>query len=277
MEQIPFQKSKFNLIMRKFTKYFNIVYILFILLITQTGCVSNARLTNFKNLNDTSFSLVNNNFQSTIQKGDILYIGVTSLNPLEASAFNSNNNIIMQNGGMNNMAVNTTPGQLISEDGMISLPYIGHVLAKGKTTTQLSQEIVKLVTPFLKDPIVSVRFMNFKITVLGEVNRPGVINVTNERISVLEAIGSAGDFTAFSKRNNILLIRDSAGLQVFKRFSLEDKSIFSKPYYFLQPNDVIYIEPNNVKSFSTSNIPIVLPTIISALSFLVLIINQLNK
>jgi polysaccharide export outer membrane protein len=263
--------------MRKFTKYFNIVYILFILLITQTGCVSNARLTNFKNLNDTSFNLVNNNFQSTIQKGDILYIGVTSLNPLEASAFNSNNNIIMQNGLVGNMAVNTTPGQLITEDGMISLPYIGHLLAKGKTTTQLSQEIVRLVTPFLKDPIVSVRFMNFKVTVLGEVNRPGVINVTNERISVLEAIGSAGDFTAFSKRNNILLIRDSAGLQVFKRFSLEDKSIFSKPYYFLQPNDVIYIEPNNVKSFSTSNIPIVLPTIISALSFLVLIINQLNK
>jgi polysaccharide export outer membrane protein len=263
--------------MKKFTKYFNIVYILFILLFTQSGCVSNARLTNFKNLNDTSFSLINNNFQSTIQKGDILYIGVTSSNPLEASAFNSNNTIIAQNGGINVMPLNTTPGQLITEDGTIALPYIGHVFAKGKTTTQLSQDIVNLVTPFLKDPIVSVRFMNFKVTVLGEVNRPGVINVTNERISVLEAIGSAGDFTAFSKRNNILLIRDSAGLQVFKRFSLEDKSIFSKSFYFLQPNDVIYIEPNNVKSFSTSNIPIVLPTIISALSFLVLIINQLNK
>jgi polysaccharide export outer membrane protein len=263
--------------MRKFTKYFNIIYILFILLITQTGCVSNARLTNFKNLNDTSFSLVNNNFQSTIQKGDILYIGVTSLNPLEASAFNSSNNFIVQNGGINNMAANTTPGQLITEDGMISLPYVGQVLAKGKTTKELSKDIVSLITPFLKDPIVSVRFLNFKVTVLGEVNRPGVINVTNERISVLEAIGSAGDLNAFSKRNNILLIRDSAGMQVFKRFSLEDNSIFLKPYYFLQPNDVLYIETNSVKSFSTSNIPIVLPTIISALSFLVLIINQLNK
>jgi polysaccharide export outer membrane protein len=259
--------------MRNFTRY---IYIIYILLITQTGCVSNARLTNFKNLNDTSFSLVNNNFQSTIQKGDILYIGVTSLNPLEASAFNSNNNII-QNVGVFNMPFNTTPGQLITEDGMILLPYIGHVLAKGKTTSQLSQEIVKLITPFLKDPIVSVRFMNFKITVLGEVNRPGVINVTNERISVLEAIGSAGDLTAFSKRNNVLLIRDSAGRQVFKRFSLEDNSIFLKTYYFLQPNDVIYIETNNIKSFATGNVPIVLPSIISALSFLVLIINQINK
>ena len=262
--------------MRKFTKYFNISFILYILLFTQSGCVSNARLTNFKNLNDTSFSLVNNNFQSTIQKGDILYIGVTSLNPLEASAFNSNNNIITQNGVVGNMAVNTTPGQLITEEGMISLPYIGHVLAKGKTTTQLSQEIVRLVTPFLKDPIVSVRFMNFKVTVLGEVNRPGVINVTNERISVLEAIGNAGDLTAFSKRNNILLIRDSAGMQVFKRFSLEDNSIFLKPFYFLQPNDVLYIETNNIKNFSTGNVPIVLPSIISALSFLVLIINQFS-
>jgi len=263
--------------MRKFTNSFNIVYILFILLITQIGCVSNARLTNFKNLNDTSFSLVNNNFQSTIQKGDILYIGVTSLNPLEASAFNSNNNFIIPNGGINNMPVNTTPGQLISDDGMVKLPYIGNLLAKGKTTTQLSQDIASLITPYLKNPIVSVRFMNFKVTVLGEVNRPGVINVTNERISVLEAIGSAGDLNAFSKRNNILLIRDSAGMQVFKRFSLEDKSIFSKPYYFLQPNDVLYIETNSVKSFSTSNIPIVLPSIISSLSFLVLIINQINK
>jgi polysaccharide export outer membrane protein len=263
--------------MKKITRYFNILYIFFILLITQTGCVSNARLTNFKNLNDTSFSLVNNNFQSTIQKGDILYIGVTSLNPMEASSFNSNNNFIIQNGGMINMPINTTPGQLITEDGMITLPYIGHVLAMGKTTSQLSQEIVRLVTPFLKDPIVSVRFMNFKVTVLGEVNRPGVINVTNERISVLEAIGSAGDLTAFSKRNNILLIRDSAGMQVFKRFSLEDKSIFFKPFYFLQPNDVLYIETNSVKSLSTSNIPIVLPSIISSLSFLVLILNQINK
>ncbi len=263
--------------MKKITRYFNILYIFFIFLITQTGCVSNARLTNFKDLNDTSFSLVNNNFQSTIQKGDILYIGVTSLNPLEASAFNSSNNFIVQNGGITNMAANTTPGQLITEDGMISLPYVGQVLAKGKTTKELSKDIVSLITPFLKDPIVSVRFMNFKVTVLGEVNRPGVINVTNERISVLEAIGSAGDLTAFSKRNNILLIRDSAGMQVFKRFSLEDKSIFSKPYYFLQPNDVLYIETNNVKSFSTSNIPIVLPSIISSLSFLVLILNQINK
>jgi polysaccharide export outer membrane protein len=263
--------------MKKSIKHLNIFIILLILFITQIGCVSNSRLTNFKNLNDTSFSLVNNNFQSTIQKGDILYIGVTSLNPLEASAFNSSNNFIVQNGGMSNMAVNTTPGQLITADGMISLPYIGQVLAKGKTTTQLSQEIVKLITPFLKDPIVSVRFLNFKVTVLGEVNRPGVINVTNERISVLEAIGSAGDLTAFSKRNNILLIRDSSGMQVFKRFSLEDKSIFIKSYYFLQPNDVLYIEPNSVRSLSTSNLPIFLPSIISSLSFLVLILNQINK
>jgi polysaccharide export outer membrane protein len=263
--------------MRKFSKFFNIICTLFILLITQIGCVSNARLTNFKNLNDTSFSLVNNNFQSTIQKGDILYIGVTSLNPLEASAFNSINSIIVQNGGINNMPLNTTPGQLISDDGTVKLPYVGNLLARGKTTTQLSKEIALLISPYLKDPIITVRFMNFKVTVLGEVNRPGVINVTNERISVLEAIGSAGDLTAFSKRNNILLIRDSAGMQVFKRFSLEDKTIFFKPYYFLQPNDVLYVETNSVKSLSTSNIPILLPSIISALSFLVLIINQINK
>jgi polysaccharide export outer membrane protein len=262
--------------MTKYLKYFNVYLLAFIILMIQTGCVSNARLTSFQNLKDTSFNLINNNFQSTIQNGDILYIGVTSANPMEASAFNSSNNIV-QSAGIGNMALNTTPGQLITDDGMIKLPYIGNLLAKGKTTTQLSNDITKLIIPFLKDPIVSVRFMNFKVTVLGEVNRPGVINVTNERISVLEAIGSAGDLTAYSKRNNILLIRDSSGTQVFKRFSLEDKSIFFKSYYFLQSNDVLYIETNSVKSFSTSNIPIVLPSVISSLSFLILIINQLNK
>jgi polysaccharide export outer membrane protein len=119
--------------------------------------------------------------------------------------------------------------------------------------------------------------MNFKVTILGEVARPGVINVNNERITILEALGQAGDLTAYSKRENLLIIRDSAGIQQTHRLNMTDKSLFSKPYYFLKPNDVIYVEANSVKSINTSGVPTVLPLILSTLSFLIIITNQFEQ
>ena len=252
---------------------------LYILLITiafsQSSCVSNKRLTYFNGLNDSSFYLAAKTFEPTIQKGDILYIGVTSLNPIEASVFNSINSIVTQNGGgVAIMPVNTIPGQLITDEGVIKLPTVGNISALGKTTSQLSKDIETAINPYLKDPLVTVRFMNFKVTILGEVTRPGVINVNNERITILEALGQAGDLTAFSKRENLLLIRDSAGIQQANRFNMTDKSLFEKPYYYLKPNDVIYVEANSVKSINTSGVPTVLPLILSTLSFLIIITNQ---
>ena len=257
-------------------KYFIYAFLTLIIVSTQTSCVSNKHLTYFKGLNDTSFNLASNNFEPTIQKGDILYIGVTSANPVEASVFNSANSIASAGGGVNEMQVNTTPGQLITEDGNIKLPQIGEIKAVGKTTKQLSNEVQMAIAPFLKDPIVTIRYMNFRVTVLGEVAKPGVINVTNERISVLEALGQAGDLTPYSKRENILFIRDSAGVQQTHRFNMLDKSIFSKPYYFMKPNDLIYVEANNVKGINTGIVPTILPLALSTMSLLVIIVNQIK-
>lgn len=255
-----------------------ILYLFFLVLIafTQTSCVSNKRLTYFRGLNDTSFNLATNNFEPTIQKGDILYIGVTSANPIEAGIFNSSNSVTSPGGGVAAMQVNTTPGQLITEDGNIKLPQVGEIYAIGKTTKQLATEIQNAIIPYLKDPLVTIRYMNFRVTVLGEVSRPGVINVTNERISVLEALGQAGDLTPYSKRENILIIRDSAGLQQAHRFNMLDKSIFSKPYYFMKPNDLLYVEANNVKGINTGIIPTILPLALSTMSLLVIIANQIK-
>lgn len=254
--------------------YINIILLLLIVF-TQTSCVSNKHLTYFRGLNDTSFNLATNNFEPTIQKGDILYIGVTSANPAEASVFNSSNSIV-QSGAVNSMQLNTTPGQLITEDGNIKLPQIGEIKALGKTTKQLATEVQTAISLYLKDPLVTVRYMNFRVTVLGEVAKPGVINVTNERISVLEALGQAGDLTPYSKRENILIIRDSAGVQQAHRFNMLDKSIFSKPYYFMKPNDLIYVEANNVKGINTGIVPTILPLALSTMSLLVIIANQIK-
>jgi polysaccharide export outer membrane protein len=250
--------------------------VLFLIAFSQTACVSNKRLTYFNGLNDSTFHLVAKTFEPTIQKGDILYIGVTSANPVESAVFNSVNSIVSQSGGVSTLPVSTTPGQLITDEGVIKLPTIGNIHALGKTTRQLSKDIEASISPYLKDPLVTVRFMNFKVTILGEVARPGVININNERITILEALGQAGDLTAYSKRENILLIRDSAGIQQTHRFNMTDKSLFAKPYYFLKPNDVIYVEANSVKSISTSLVPTVLPLILSTLSFLIIITNLLK-
>jgi polysaccharide export outer membrane protein len=254
------------------------LYILLILIaFSQSSCVSNKRLTYFNGLNDSSFYLAAKTFEPTIQKGDILYIGVTSANPVEASVFNSINSIVTQNGGVAIMPANTIPGQLITDEGVIKLPTVGNISALGKTTRQLSKDIEAAINPYLKDPLVTVRFMNFKVTILGEVARPGVINVNNERITILEALGQAGDLTAYSKREKLLLIRDSAGTQQTHRFNMTDQSLFAKPYYFLKPNDVIYVEANSVKSINTSGVPTVLPLILSTLSFLIIITNQFEQ
>ncbi len=253
----------------------NLYFLPFLFLFILNSCVSNKRLTYFNGLKDSSFILAVTNFEPTIQKGDILYIGVTCSNPQEAAVFNSVNSVLSPS-GITAMQVTTTPGQLISSDGKITLPQIGEIFAIGKTTKQLANEIQLAVTPYLKDPLVTIKFLNFKITVLGEVAKPGVINVSNERITILEALGQSGDLTPYANRENLLIIRDSAGFQQSHRFSLLDHSLFSKSFYFLKPNDVIYIEANNIKGINTGIIPTVLPLALSILSLFFLITNQIK-
>jgi polysaccharide biosynthesis/export protein len=133
------------------------------------------------------------------------------------------------------------------------------------------------LVPYLKDPAVTVRFMNYKITVLGEVARPATLTVPNERVTVLEALGLAGDLTPFGNRKNVLVIRDSAGLQQVKRLNLLDNSLFKSPFYYLQPNDVVYVEPNSTRVLQSTNTPILLPSIISGISLLVVLVSQISK
>ena len=100
---------------------------------------------------------------------------------------------------------------------------------------------------YLKDPVVNIRFLNLKVSVLGEVFKPGTIRLTNKRLTIFEAIGMAGDMTPYSNRSNIVIIREKNGQRMIKRLNLQSSSIFKSPFYYLQQNDVVYIEPNKTK------------------------------
>lgn len=129
----------------------------------------------------------------------------------------------------------------------------------------------------LFDPIVTARFLNFRVTVLGEVNRPGVVYAPNEQISILEAIGQAGDLTIYGLRDNIILIRQEGPDKLVKRLSLNSSALLQSPYFFLKSNDVIYVEPGKAKVASTDRTTQLLPIIFSGISVVVIVLNSLLK
>ena len=127
----------------------------------------------------------------------------------------------------------------------------------------------------LIDPIVNVRYLNFRVTVLGEVAHPTVVSVPSEKISILEALGLAGDLTIYARRDNVLLIREENGNKTIRRINLNSSEILASPYYYLKSNDILYAEPNKAKVASTTRTNFLLPVIFSGLSFVVIVLDRL--
>jgi polysaccharide export outer membrane protein len=215
-----------------------------------------------------------------IQTNDLLNITVTSLNPEASMVFNSPN-ITMP---VTSSSTGTTPtsgygtpqlmGYLVSTDGTIKFPVIGSVKVAGLTKRQLENLLADTLSArkLLVDPIVTARFLNFRVTVLGEVGRPTTLNVANERISILEALGLAGDLTIYARRDNVVLIREEGDKKIIKRINLNNNDILYSPYYYLKTNDIVYVEPRKEKIQSTSRTQQLLPIILSAASLLAIIV-----
>ena len=243
------------------------------------SCEMNRQLAYFSSNRDTTLVVNQKDFEPIIQTGDILFIAVTSLDPASSAVFNfsisgTSNGPGM---GMTQLPQNTTLGILVNTDGSIDMPKIGKVMVQGKTKQQVREFLTTALMPYLKEPVVTVRFMNYRVTVLGEVNRPGTIPILNERVSILEALGLAGDLSMYGNRNNILLIHERNGVKETKRLTLQDYSIFSSPYYYLQSNDIIYVEPNKAKAYISSPAAVLLPAFTTSISLLVLVINSFVK
>jgi polysaccharide export outer membrane protein len=161
---------------------------------------------------------------------------------------------------------------LIAKDGSIDYPQLGQLELAGLTRLQAQELLKNKLKPFLVNPIVNLRLLNFKVTVLGEVKRPGTYDVQNERITVLEALGLAGDLTVYGTRQNVLVVREAGIGKTYERIDLTSSKLFDSPIYYLQQNDVVYIEPNQPKVNSSTNSS-TNGIIISAVSLLLTIIS----
>ncbi len=133
---------------------------------------------------------------------------------------------------------------LIDVDGNIDYPVLGKIKLLGLTVEEAKELLKEKLEIYLKDPIVNIRILNFEITVLGEVNRPGTYPITGERVSLLKALGMAGDLTIKGRRDNILIVRDFNGEKTYTRLDITSKEVFNSPVYFLTQNDVVYVSPN---------------------------------
>jgi polysaccharide export outer membrane protein len=238
-----------------------------------SSCTTSKQIAYFENVADTSFA-GRPAKELVIQPNDILSITISSLNKEASEIFNTVNNAVS---APNQPLVG---GYLVSTEGNIQLPVLGTIKAAGLTKAQLKDVITNSILDkkLLIDPLVSIRQINFRVTVLGEVGHPATIPVPSEKISMLEAIGLAGDLTIFGKRENVLLIREeSNGKKQLRRVNLASKNFFLSPYYYLQPNDVIYVEPSRAKISSASLTKQWVPVIISSISIISLLIYRLNR
>lgn len=238
----------------------------------------------FNNVRDTLFKGTGYNVESVIRTNDLLNITVSSLNQEASALFNaplSSQSLQTPNSNPNNSSSVSAPGlangYLVANDGTIQFPVLGNVKAAGLTKNQLKANITKELVDrkLLVDPIVNIRFTNFRVTVLGEVARPTVVNVPSEKISILEAIGLAGDLTIYAKRDNVVLIREEEGNKIVKRLNLNSTEIFTSPYYYLKSNDIIYAEPNENKISQTSETRQYLPIVISGLTLVVIFLDRI--
>ncbi len=246
-----------------------------------TACVSTKELAYFQDgAGPETAATTAARYTPTIQPGDLLAVQVNSLNAEASSFFNPYTAItVADRGGQSMQATPTTPlpaqnGYLVDNDGTIELPMLGKVTVTGRTTAEVRDNLRQKLSEYLKEPTVNVRNLNFRISVMGEVSRPSLFTIPNERITLLEALSLAGDVTIYGRRENVLVIREENGQRTFGRIDLTNRDVFQSPYYFLHPNDVVYVEPGRAKAATVDRTNQLLPVALSALSFVAIIFSR---
>lgn len=210
-------------------------------LFLQTSCVSPKEVVYLQEVS-TQGSALQGNYRTRIQKDDLLSISVSCRQPELTAPFAS------AEMGSSNGTSPRRQGYLVNSQGNIVLPVIGTVRAAGKTCSQLGLDIATALkqADYIQDASVNVQILNFKFSVLGEVNKPGVHCVDGERVTILEAISQAGDLTIDGNRE-VVLVRETDGKREVAKVDLRSKDLFRSPYYYIQQNDVIYVSPSDRK------------------------------
>jgi polysaccharide biosynthesis/export protein len=204
-----------------------------------TGCVSHSELLNF-NEGEFVTTPIPSAPAMIIQVDDLLSISVRTLDEQASAPFNlevDGGNMAVMGGGR------PIIGYLVDNEGYLDIPVIGRIQAAGLTVNQLKAQLDEALKTYLIDPVINIRFINFRITLVGEVRSPGNYVMPNERVTILDAIGLAGDLTSYANRANILIVREQNGQREYGYVNIHDKAIFQSPYFYLRQNDYIYVEP----------------------------------
>jgi len=249
-----------------------------------TGCVTQKQMTYLREVNEHSADSINKTFHAVseivIKPGDALTIYISALDKeaiepynLPAVAYSTPNSTSL-----------TTVGQLqsfrVNEEGDVELPVLGKLHVEGLKRDEVAALIKKALETQVVDPLVQVNMVGAKATIMGEVAKPGQVEITNGRLTLLDALAAAGDLTPYGRRDNVLVTREQDGKLEFARINLNSQDIFASPYYYLQQNDVVYVSPNKVRALSSTNMSLwfgMVSSVASAATVIVTVINVSRK
>jgi polysaccharide biosynthesis/export protein len=243
-----------------------------------TSCSTGKRVTYFQDIPDTLAQPLVKKYppfvEPRIKTGDILSISITTIDAAAGAGAMSS----QQAGGTSGV-----PTYLVDKTGNVDLPVVGRMSVANMTTSEVKESLYQKAGKYYVNPIINVRFANFSVTVLGDVLRPGTYPVANEKVSVLDAIGMAGDIAITGRRDNVLLIREENGQKIFVRLNLNTADIIQSPYFYLRSGDVLHVEPIKAKvGMATTDVSKerYIPYLVSGLSLLLSMANiiiQLNR
>lgn len=258
----------------KYIQYL-IVFLAFAFLFS---CSPKRNLVYFSDLSDTTAytSQILNDIEPKIRVDDILGISVSTLNIESNALFNQGVASTLSTDNLGNLRNTNNDGYLVDKNGYINYPVIGKIHVAGLSKEAAITVMTNKIAEHVKDPIVNIRFLNFRISVIGEVLRPGSFIVPNEKINVLEGLGLAGDMTAFGRRENVLIIREVEGKRTMARLNLNEQSALNSPFFYLQQNDVVYVEPDKYKERSTRDSYKVVSLILSGLSVISILATRIR-
>ena len=260
--------------MNNITKYTRIITGSLLIIVLLSSCGSYKNIPYYQDLNRTGLTNteVENYVPLTIQKADILGINVSSKNPESSILFNYRVN----GNGADSAPDNPVTGFLVDDNGEIHLPLVGDMKVLGLTTAQLRTQLNAKMLTFYKEAVVSIRVLNFKVAVSGDVQRPGIFTIQNERVTVTQALTLAGDLNITAIRN-IVLIREQDGKRKFIPLDLTSKKIFESPYFYLRNNDEIYVQPDRTKYATVDRGYRTTTLILSGLSIIAIVLSNLYR
>lgn len=256
------------------------VFVFALVAVCASSCVTQKKMTYMREVTAQSADSVNAHFTAkseiTIKPADVLTIFVSALDQEAVAPYN----LYMVNfNDPGSTQVRTTPNLLtyrVDEEGNIEMPVLGKLHVEGLIRQEVEEMIKGLLESQVVKPMVQVNLTSPKVSVLGEVTRPGVVSISNGRLTLLEALAAVGDMTPYGRRDNVLVSREVDGKMEFARIDLTKDNIYASPYYYLQQNDVVYVSPNKVRTINSSNVGLWLSTVSTLASAATVIVTVLR-